>query len=179
MKDGTPADFQLVSDNDRETAMELPERIIEHLQLLANDNGAYQISRLDHVLQTATRCEADGADDDWIIAALCHDMGDILAPYSHAEVAANIIKPFVRDEVYWVVKHHGYFQMHYNTNMTEEKRRSRERFSDSPFYQSAIDFCENWDQCSFDPDYPTQPLEHFASVIKRVFSREPRFRSSM
>ena len=179
MKEGTAADFQMISNNDKEAAKKLPQRIIDHLKLLGDDDGAYQISRLDHVLQTATRCERDGADDDWIIAALMHDIGDMLAPYTHADLAAEIIRPFVREEVYWVVKYHGYFQMHYNINLPEAKQKSREQFKDNPYYQSAIDFCENWDQCSFDPDYATLPLAHFVPLIERVFTRPPHRRSSM
>jgi predicted HD phosphohydrolase len=173
MKSGTVDDFEIIAANDEQTASELPDRIISHLREMAKDDGAYKISRLAHVLQCATRASRDHADDDWIIAALLHDLGDVLAPFTHGQVAAEIIRPFVKDEVAWVVRHHGRFQMHYNKSLSLEKRKSRERYIDHPHYQSAIDFCENWDQCSFDPEYDTEELEFFAPIIRRVFARNP------
>jgi predicted HD phosphohydrolase len=173
MNAGTAEDFEIIAANDEHTASELPDRIISHLKEMAKDDGAYKISRLAHVLQGATRAYRDDADDDWIIAALLHDFGDTLAPFTHGQVAAEIIRPFVNDEVAWVVRNHGAFQMHYNKSLSSAKRKSRERYSDHPYYQSAIDFCENWDQCSFDPEYDTDKLEFFVPVIRRVFARIP------
>lgn len=173
MKDGTREDFEIIHANDAKTNSELPDRLIAHLRILAEDDGAYHISRLGHVLQCATRAEQDGADDDWIVAALLHDIGDQLAPHTHGQVAYEILRPFVREEVAWVVKHHGVFQMYYNKSLSEAERNSRDQFKDHPHYQLAVDFCENWDQNSFDPDYETKPLECFDPLIRRVFSREP------
>lgn len=174
MKDGTAEDFEIIARNDEHTATELPERIIAHLRLLEDDDGAYRISsRLEHSLQTATRCERDGGDDDWIAGALIHDIGDVLAPFTHSELAAEIIRPFVREEVVWAIRHHGIFQMYYNASLSEELRNSREKYKDSPYYQSTIDFCEKWDQCSFDPEYESESLDHFVPVLQRVFTRKP------
>jgi predicted HD phosphohydrolase len=173
MSEGSVEDFKIVAKNDEVTAQELPDRIIEHLRMMADDDGAYKIDRLQHVLQAATRCEVDGGDDDWVVGTLVHDLGDVLAPFSHAEVAYEIIRPFVREEVAWTIRHHGIFQMIYNKSFSESKQRSREQFKNSPYYQTTIDFCEKWDQCSFDPDYPTESLEHFIPAIKRVFTRAP------
>ncbi|NER14998.1 HD domain-containing protein [Leptobacterium flavescens] len=173
MKEGTAEDFKIIAANDRETAGELPERLIEHLREMAHDDGAYRISRLDHVLQCATRAYRDGAEEDWVIAALFHDIGDVLAPFTHGQVAAEIIRPFVKEEVAWVVRNHGTFQMHYNKSLSEEERRSRDKFKDHPYYQLAVDFCEKWDQNSFDPAYPTERLEFFIPLIKKVFGRQP------
>lgn len=173
MSDATPADFDIIAANDRLTDEELPDRILAHLRMQASDNGAYRIDRLAHVLQTATRAEADGADDDWIVACLLHDIGDVLAPHTHAEVAAEILRPFVRSEVTWVVRHHGVFQKIYYANLPDEVRRARDRYREHPNYDLAVKFCEKWDQCSFDPDYPTRPLEHFEPMLRRVFSRQP------
>ena len=140
---------------------------------MALDDGAYKISRLDHVLQCATRASRDGADDDWVAAALLHDLGDVLAPFTHGQVAAEILRPFVKDEVTWVVRNHGIFQMFYNKSLSPQERHSRDQFKDHPNYQLAVDFCEKWDQCSFDPHYPTEKLEFFTPLIKRVFTRSP------
>ncbi len=171
MKDGTKEDFEIIRDNDRETALGLADRILEHLKLLDDDDGAYHISRLDHCLQTATRAERDGADDEWVVAALLHDIGDVLAPFSHAEVSYEILRPFLREEVAWTVKHHGIFQMKYNKALPEEKRNLRDQYRDHPHYGSALRFVEHWDQASFDPDYETLPLEHFRPVVERVIRK--------
>ncbi len=173
LRDGSVEDFEIIAKNDELTALELPDRIIEHLRAQSFDDGAYKIDRLQHVLQAATRAERDGADDDWIVCALIHDIGDILAPYTHGDLAAEILRPFVRDEVVWVTRHHPTFQKFYNKALDEEQRQSREQFKDHPHYQAAVDFCENWDQTSFDPNYNSEPLEHFEPVIRRVFSRKP------
>jgi predicted HD phosphohydrolase len=173
MKTGTVEDFEFIAANDEQTAKELPERLIDHLQEMAKDDGAYKISRLEHVLQCATRAHRDDADDDWVLAALLHDLGDVLAPFTHGQVAGEIIRPFVREEVAWVVSNHGTFQMFYNKSLTTDQRNSREKFKDHSYYHSAIDFCENWDQCSFDPDYDSKELDFFVPLVKRVFSRKP------
>jgi predicted HD phosphohydrolase len=173
MKDGSAADFLIIAENDQQTAQELPDRVIEHLREMAKDDGAYQLSRLDHVLQCATRATRDNADDDWVAAALLHDIGDVLAPFTHGQVAAEILRPFVREEVAWVVQNHGVFQMYYNKSLGAEERNARDRFKGHPYYQMAIDFCENWDQCSFDPQYQQESLEFFIPLIRRIFAREP------
>ena len=173
MRDGTVEDYLIIQENDQVTAQELPERIMNHLREMALDDGAYQISRLDHVLQCATRAFRDNADDDWIAAALLHDLGDVLAPYSHGQVASEIIRPFVKKEVAWVVQNHGVFQMYYNKSLSSKKRNSRDQFKHHSYFQLAADFCEKWDQCSFDPDYPGEALEFFEPLIRRVFLRDP------
>ncbi len=173
MCQGTVEDYKIIAANDAKTNDELPERLVDHLKEMAKDDGAYHISRLDHVLQCATRAHRDGASDDWIIGALLHDIGDVLAPFTHGQVAAEILRPFVSEEVTWTVRHHGIFQMHYNALLTAEERRSREQFKDHPYYESAVKFCELWDQCSFDPNYETEPLDFFIPTIQRVFSRVP------
>ena len=173
MRDGTAEDYLIIRRNDQITAQELPERVMSHLSEMALDDGAYQVSRLEHVVQCATRAYRDGADDDWVIAALLHDLGDVLAPYTHGQVASEIIRPFVKKEVTWVVRNHGIFQMYYNKSLSTKERNSRDQFKDHPYYQLAVDFCENWDQCSFDPEYQSEDLVFFEPLLRRVFSRDP------
>jgi predicted HD phosphohydrolase len=173
MKEGTPEDYRIIAANDESTAKDLPDRLLKHLKEMEDDDGAYQISRLDHVLQCATRAYREGANDDWIIAALMHDIGDVLAPHTHGQVAAEIIRPFVSEEVTWCVRHHGTFQMYYNTSLDQATRNKREQFRDHPYFRHTIDFCEKWDQCSFDPNYDTASLEFFEPIVRRVFSRPP------
>ena len=125
-------------------------------------------------MQSATRAAKDNADTDWVVAALLHDIGDGLAPQNHDKMAAEIIRPFVREEVSWVVEHHGAFQMVYYAQHYEGwNQHEREKHNDSPYYQSCIDFCERWDQSSFDPHYPMYDLSHFEPMVKAVFDRKP------
>jgi len=173
MKQGSVADYQIIAANDAVTAKELPNRLIEHLKEMAEDDGAYQISRLDHVLQCATRIYEDGEDEDWIMAGLFHDIGDVLAPFTHGQVAAEVLRPFVREEVSWVVRHHGTFQMYYNVSLSAEERNSREVHKLHPYYDYAVNFCEKWDQNSFDPKYTAKPLSFFIPMIEHVFTRPP------
>jgi predicted HD phosphohydrolase len=173
MRHGTPADFDLIDANDTRTLRDLPDRVLAHLRLAVGDDGAYAIDRLQHMLQTATRAERDGADEEWVVAALLHDVGDLLAPCTHGQVAAEILRPFVREEIVWVVRHHGAFQRAYCTNRPASERAMREPYRAHPHYSAAVDFCEKWDQCSFDPDYDTLPLEHFEPRVRRVLGRAP------
>lgn len=173
MKDGTPAEFKLLSDLDEEYSKTLPDRILKMLKFLADDDGGYQISRLDHVLQTATRAYRSGASDEWIVAALLHDMGDVIAPDNHSVVAAEILKPFVSEEVFWVVRHHGVFQGVYYWQHIGRDPNAREAFRGHPYFDSAARFCEEWDQNSFDPDYETLPLEFFVPYVNRIFLAQP------
>jgi predicted HD phosphohydrolase len=173
MKDGSAEDYALLGRLEKPFVAATPERIMEHLGLLRGSFGGYRVDRLQHCLQSATRAERDGADDDWVVAALLHDIGDLLCPQNHSQVAAAVLAPFVREEVHWTVRHHGLFQGYYYFHHNGGDRHARERYADHPHYRSCADFCERWDQCSFDPDYDTLPLAHFALALRRVFERVP------
>jgi predicted HD phosphohydrolase len=136
------------------------------------------VSRLGHSLQAATRALKDGADDELVLAALIHDVGDELAPYNHAEIAAGMLRPYVRAEVTWIVEQHGLFQTYYYAHHYGGNRDAREKFREHRWYRACKDFCANWDQCSFDPKYPAEPLEAFEPLVRRIFSRpahDPRY----
>jgi predicted HD phosphohydrolase len=181
MEDGTREDYELLDRVEREYAQRLPEHVLASLRKLDHTLAGYPVSRLEHSLQAATRARRDGADDDLVIAALVHDIGDELAPYNHQEIAAAILRPYVRPEVTWIVEHHGLFQNYYYVHHFGGNRHAREEFRDHPWYQACKDFCANWDQCSFDPDYPTEPLASFESLVHRVFTRpaqDPRYVSA-
>jgi predicted HD phosphohydrolase len=172
MKDGTREDYELLETYEREYLRELPERILAALGGLKTGLGGYPVSRLEHSLQTATRAQRDGADDELVVAALVHDIGDDLAPNNHAELAAGILRPYVRPEVTWIVEQHGLFQSYYYAHHLGGNRDGRERLRDHPWYQACLEFCANWDQSSFDPHYPWEPLEAFAPLVRRVFTRK-------
>lgn len=173
MKDGTRDEYLFLKPLGDEHVKGTADRVIRELRMQEEETlPGYKITRLQHGLQAATRAEAEGADIDWIVSAVLHDIGDGLAPENHDQFAAEILRPFLREEVVWTVAHHGAFQMYYYAHHYGWNQHEREKFKDSPYYQSCVDFCERWDQSSFDPDYPTQPLAHFIPRIKEVFARK-------
>jgi len=172
MKDGTAEEYAFLMRHESAFAADTADRILTDLRALDDGISGYRISRLDHSLQSAARAEADGADVDWVVSALLHDIGDTLAPYNHSQLAAAVIEPYVREECTWVVRHHGAFQMIYYGHHVGLDPNARDRYRDSPHYQACVDFCERWDQASFDPDYPTPGLDHFEPMVREVFARE-------
>ncbi len=171
MQDGTREDYELLDRSEREYARGLPDSILAALQKLDHSLEGYPISRLGHSLQTATRARRDGADDELIVAALIHDIGDELAPYNHAELAAGILRPYVRPEVTWIVEQHGLFQNYYYVHHLGGNRDARDKFRDHPWFEACANFCANYDQCSFDPDYEWEPLASFEPLVREIFSR--------
>jgi predicted HD phosphohydrolase len=171
MEDGTRADYQLLDGFEREFARRLPDRILDSLRKLDQSLEGYAVTRLEHSLQAATRARRDGADAELIVAALVHDVGDELAPYNHAAIAAEMLRPYVRAEVTWIVEKHGLFQSYYFAHHLGGDRNGRDAFAGSPWYQACRDFCANWDQCSFDPDYAWDPLDSFEPLVREIFTR--------
>ena len=171
MEHGTAADYALLDRHERAFAAGLADRLLVMLERLAGSLGGYRITRLEHSLQSATRARRDGADVDWVVAALLHDIGDELAPFNHSEVAAAILQPYVREEVAWVVKHHGLFQRYYFAHHHGGDRHERDRYADHPWYDLCVDFCARWDQNCFDPDYDSDDLASFEGDLRAVFAR--------
>ncbi len=172
MEHGTAADYALLDRNEREHAAGLSDRLLETLDRLTDSLGGYRITRLEHSLQSATRARRAGADVDWVVAALLHDIGDELAPYNHSEFAASVLQPYVREEVHWVVQHHGLFQSYYFAHHLGGNRDERDRFADHPSAGLCAQFCAEWDQNSFDPDYRTDDLASFEDEVRQVFARQ-------
>jgi predicted HD phosphohydrolase len=173
MDDGTQGEYEFLDALEDQFKEQLPERLIETLARLENSISGYRISRLEHSLQGATRAQRAGESEQYVAAILLHDIGDELAPYSHSEMAAAILRPFVSDELYWIVKHHGVFQMYYYAHHSGGDRHARDQYKDHPHYAAAVRFCHNYDQNCFDPDYSSESLEFFRPLLHRVFS-QPR-----
>lgn len=173
MKDGSKADYDLLHGLERHYSSTLPDRLLEALERLGDGLDGYRISRLQHSLQSASRAEDDGADIEMIVAALVHDLGDELSPDNHSQLAAAIVRPYVRAEVTWVVEMHGLFQMVYYAHHRGLDRDGRDAHRDHRWFDSCVRFCERWDQASFDPDYPTRTLQHFEPMLREVFGRVP------
>ena len=173
MKDGDKEDYLLLKELEKSYISMTSDRIIEELKRQGTISlEGYQITRLEHGLQSGTRAFRDGADIDWIIGALLHDIGDGLAPQNHDRMSAEVIRPFVREEVSWVVEHHGIFQMIYYAHHYGWDKNARDKFKDNIYFQTCADFCERWDQKSFDPDYPSKTIEYFEPMVEEVFSRK-------
>ncbi|WP_420396691.1 HD domain-containing protein [Nioella sp.] len=173
MKDGTKEDYELLEKLEKPYLALTADRIMDELRRQGEVSlEGYPITRLEHGLQSGTRALREGADIDWIVGALLHDIGDGLAPQNHDRFSAEVIRPFVRDEVAWTVEHHGIFQMFYYGHHYGWDKDARDRFKDHPCWQSCADFCERWDQSSFDPDYEYEPLEVFEPMVREVFARK-------
>ena len=173
MKDGDKEDYLLLQELEKPYLKMTPNRIIEELKRQGDVSlEGYKITRLEHGLQSGTRALRDGADLDWIVGALLHDIGDGLAPQNHDRMSAEVVRPYVREEVSWVIEHHGIFQMIYYAHHYGWDKNARDRFKDNIYFKSCSDFCERWDQSCFDPSYNSEPLETFEPMIKEVFTRK-------
>ena len=175
MQDGTAEEYAFLDKLEEAYARALPERIEAQLQNLEHSFSGYRVSRLEHSLQSATRAHRDGRSVDYVIAALVHDIGDELAPYSHSEMAASVIRPFVSGQLHWIIKTHGVFQMYYYGEQMGMDKNARDCFRDHRWFDDAVEFCEKYDENCFDPDYKSEPLNFFRPMLREVFTRAPKF----
>jgi predicted HD phosphohydrolase len=166
-EESTAADWAIIRAND-ETVVNLADHVLEQLRLLASGSGGFPVDRLEHSLQTATRAERDGRDDEYVLCALVHDIGDNLAPFDHPAIAAAVLKPFVTEAHHWMVAHHGIFQGYYFWHHLGGDRNTRDRYRDSPYYDLTAEFCAKYDQTAFDTDYRSEPLEHFEPLVRSL-----------
>ena len=173
MEDGDSEDYLFLNEHEIQYTKGTANRLLKALVNLDESLSGYQITRLEHSLQSATRAWRDGADTDWVVSALLHDIGDIFAPFNHDEYAATILKPFVREQCRWVVEKHGDFQMIYYGHLVGGNQNKRDRFKGHEFFDDCAEFCERWDQTSFDPSYNDLPLNFFRPMVEEVFARDP------
>ena len=173
MKNGTKDDYLFLDKHEKDFAGKTAERILKFMSNLTETLEGYQISRLEHSLQSATRAYKNGESEEMIVAALLHDIGDELAPLNHSEYAAAILKPYVSEKTHWIIEKHGEFQMYYYAHHLGGDKNKRSKYKDHKYYQATIDFCEKYDQNSFDPNYKSLSLEFFKPIVKKVFSRKP------
>ena len=173
MNEGTKEDYLLLNKNEKKFIEGTADRILKFMSGLSNTLEGYQITRLEHSLQTATRALNDEADDEMIVGALLHDIGDELAPLNHSEYAAAVLKPYVSEKTHWIIEKHGEFQMYYYAHHLDGNRNQRDKYKSHKYFKETVDFCENWDQKSFDPNYKSLPLKEFESYVNKIFSRNP------
>ncbi len=174
MAEGTQDDWLKIATAAADFNKALPDRILAHLKLLAGDCGGFSVDRLEHSLQSATLAYRDGMDEEYVVCALLHDVGDTLASHNHAELGATILKPFISEENWWMLQHHGIFQGYYFFHYLGLDRNMREQFRGHPCFERTARFCARHDQNAFDPDYDTMPLEAFMPAVQRVMDRPKR-----
>lgn len=156
----------------------MTQRVLVHLKLLEGDCGGFPVSRLEHCVQTATRAQRANESEEYVVCALLHDIGDTLSTLNHPEVAAAILKPYVSEELYWVVRHHDFFQGYYYMDKIGLDRNEREQFRGHPYFGAAAKFVAAYDNPSFDPGYDSMPLEAFEPIVRRVFANPKHGRAS-
>ena len=173
MKDGTKEEYLLLDKHEKKYIEGTADRLIKFMSGLNNTLEGYQVTRLEHSLQTATRALNDKANDEMIVAALFHDIGDELAPLNHSEYAAAVLKPYVNEKTHWIIEKHGEFQMYYYAHHLNGNKNQREKYKGHKYYEDTINFCEKWDQKSFDPNFKSLDLKDFKPYVKKIFSRNP------
>jgi predicted HD phosphohydrolase len=173
MDQGTREEYRMLAGKFESCYRALPDNALEALKRLAGDKLGYQVDRLEHSLQTATRAFREGAEEETVVCALLHDIGDLLAPENHGELAAAVLRPYVSEANYWVVQHHPVFQGYYYYHHVGLDRDARERYRGHPHFERCAAFCERWDQLSFDPAYESMPLSAFEPMVRRLFGRKP------
>tara|TARA_B100001109_G_C18647293_1_gene373396 strand:- start:60 stop:614 length:555 start_codon:yes stop_codon:yes gene_type:complete len=173
MKKGTKDDYLFLDKHEKDYVSKTADRIIKFLSSLTETLEGYQVSRLEHSLQSATRALKAGESEEMIVAALLHDIGDELAPMNHSEYAASILKPYVSEKTHWIIEKHGEFQAYYYAHHLGGNRHKRDKYKGHKYYNDCINFCEKYDQCSFDPNYKSYSLEKFKPMVRRIFARKP------
>ena len=176
MADGTVDQYKRIERLYRDhTGEQILPNLMTTLRLLEGPTLGYPIDRARHSRQSATRTLRNGESEEFVVAALLHDIGDVLAPDNHSAVAAAIVAPYVSEETAWVVRHHGLFQGYYYFHHLGGDRDARERYAASPHYDRCVDFCASYDQNCFDPNYDDLPMEDFFPLLEEVFSRPPQY----
>ena len=173
MKNGSKEDYLFLDKLEKEYVGDTADRILNFLSRMTTTLEGYKITRLEHSLQSATRAFKNNESEEMVVACLLHDIGDELAPLNHSEYAASVLKPYVSEKTHWIIEKHGEFQMYYYAHHLGADRLKREKYKDHKYYQDTINFCEKYDQCSFDPEYKSMKLEEFAPMVKRIFARKP------
>ena len=169
MAESTQEDWQIIMSHNIPFAQNGGKRVLDHLRLLDGDFGGFAVDRLTHSLQTATRAHRDGRSNDYVVMALLHDIGDTLGASNHPDIAAAILKPFVSEELHWIVEHHGIFQGVNFFHHLGLNRDMREQFRGHEHFAATEEFIDKYDCPAFDPDYDTLPIEFFEPMVMELF----------
>ena len=171
MDRSTAQDWQAITGEFMHFSKALPERILAHLKLLDGDFGGFPIDRYSHCLQTATLALRDGRDEEYVVCALLHDIGDTLGCYNHPDVASAILKPFVSEANLWMVQNHGIFQGYNFFHHIGLNRHMRDSFRGHEHYARTEEFVALYDNPAFDPRGENLPIAQFEPMVRRVFER--------
>jgi predicted HD phosphohydrolase len=168
----TAEDWATIVGELKPYAAALADRVLNHLKVLEDDWSGLPVTRLTHSLQTATLAYRDGRDEEYVVCALLHDIGDTLGSYNHPDIAAAMLKPFVSPENFWMVQHHGIFQGYYFFQNIGLDPNMRDQFRDQPeLFDRTAEFCDKYDAPAFNKDYDTLPLSFFEPMVRRVFAK--------
>ena len=173
MKKGTKEDYLFLDKNEKDFASKTADRLLKFMSSLTETLEGYQVSRLEHSLQSATRAYKSGESEEMVVATLLHDIGDELAPMNHSEYAAAILKPYVSQNTHWIIEKHGEFQMFYYAHHLGGNKNQRDKYKGHKYFKDTVNFCEKYDQNSFDPNYKSFSLDFFKPMVKKIFSRKP------
>jgi len=174
LADSTKADHDILQPYLEAENQFTADRVLEMFTSLRDkDCGPLPVDMFEHGLQAATLAQRDGADEETIVCALLHDLGHYVAPMNHGRFVAEMLRPFISDENYWVLQHHTIFQAYYYLHHLGKDRNARDAYKDHPFYDSAVRFVERWDQKAFDPTFEAEPIETFVPMVRRLFARPP------
>ncbi len=171
MDASTAEEWALIGAETREHQGRVADRVLGLLASLADITDGFAVDQLTHSLQTATRAERDGADEQWVVASLCHDVAKAVSVPNHPRIAAEVLRPYVRPEVTSAIAAHQDFQGRHYYHYFDLDPDLRRNYRAEPWYSAAERFADEWDQTSFDPAYPTEPLTHFEDVLRSVFAR--------
>jgi predicted HD phosphohydrolase len=171
MDESTAEQWAVIGKETSEQQGRVADRTLEMLRSLAAITDGFAVDQLTHSLQTATRAERAGADDEIVFASLLHDIGKAVSVPNHPEIAAAIIKPYVRPEVYFMIRAHQDFQGRHYYHHFGGNPDARAQYDDEPWFELAAQFADEWDQVAFDPDYDTLPLEHFEPLVRERMAR--------
>ncbi len=171
MKESTKADWDIIVTRHQPFAADLANRVMSHLKMLGDDNGGFAVTRLQHSLLTATLAHKAGEDEEYVVCALLHDIGDTLGSWNHPDVSAAIVKPFVSEANHWMVERHGIFQGYFFFEHIGLDPNMREQFRGHPHFERTAKFCEICDNPAFDATAEYAPLEFFKPMLQRVFEK--------
>ena len=175
MDTSTAEQWGVIGTETRANQGRVADRVLAMLESLTDVVDGFAVDQLTHSLQTATRAERAGADDEVVVASLCHDIGKAVSVPNHPRIAAEILRPYVRDEVAQAILFHQEFQGRHYFHHFHMDPDLRDNHRDEDWYPLAERFADEWDQTSFDPDYPTEPLSHFEAKVRAVFATAHSF----
>ena len=170
MDESTAEQWAVIGAETMRNQPRVADEVLAMLERLEGITDGFATNQLVHCLQTATLAERAGADEEMIVASLCHDIGKIISVFGHPEIAAAILQPYVRDDVYQAIRAHQDFQGRHYYHHFGGDVNARDQYEGEPWYALAAQFADEWDQVAFDPDGPCEPLEHFEPMVRRVFA---------